>query len=59
MKKLKEALARNAWDVILILGAVSITIGAAQCFAPAGFIVGGFLAITGAVLANRGGGDGA
>lgn len=46
-------------DLLLICGAIAVTIGAVQIYSPFGWIVGGVLAIFGGILIDRNGGDGA
>ena len=55
MRKLKNALARNATDLTLLVGAAAIAVGAGMIYLPAGLIIGGMLAIAGAVLNTLGG----
>ena len=55
MKKLKNALARNATDLVLLAGAAAIAVGAGMIYLPAGLIIGGVLAIASAVLNTLGG----
>lgn len=55
MKKLKNALARNATDLVLLAGAAAIAVGAGMIYLPAGLIIGGALAIASAVLNTLGG----
>lgn len=50
MKKLKNALARYVPDLILVAGATAVAVGAGLIYAPAGLIVGGLLAMVGAIL---------
>ncbi len=58
MKRLKDALCKYAGDLVLLAGAASVTAGVLMIYIPAGLIVGGVLAIAGAVLASMGGGGG-
>lgn len=44
-------------DLILILGALLVSVGAGLVFMPAGLIVGGLLAIAGVIFYERGPSD--
>lgn len=57
MKNLIRGLARYCTDLVLLGGAVAVAVGAGMIYLPAGFIAGGALVITGAVLSILGGGD--
>lgn len=57
MKRLCAALRRCAADILLILGAAAVAVGAGMIYLPAGLISGGVLAIAGAVLESIGGDD--
>lgn len=60
MKKLVRGLSRYSTDLVLIIGAAAVAVGAGMIYLPAGLIAGGILAMTGAVLSSLGsGGDGA
>ena len=56
MKQLIQGLRRYGSDLIMIAGATAVAVGAGMICAPAGLIVGGGLAIAGAVLSSLGGG---
>ena len=56
MKNLIRGLARYCTDLVLLGGAVSVSVGAGMICLPAGLIAGGVLAIAGAVLSSLGGG---
>ena len=59
MKKLRKAMAKYAADVVLIAGAVAVSVGTGMIYLPAGVIAAGVLMIAGVVLSSLGGGDGA
>lgn len=46
---------RAAAELVLAVGAASVTAGAGMIYLPAGFIMGGLLMMAGAVLAMLGG----
>ena len=50
-------MSRYAADLIMVAGAAAVAIGAGMVYLPAGLIVGGMLAMAGAVLNSRGGGS--
>ena len=56
MKNLLKGLARYCTDLVLLGGAVAVSVGAGMIYFPAGLIAGGALAIAGAVLSSLGGG---
>lgn len=59
MEKVKHILRSYALDLIMGVGAAAVTIGAGMIYLPAGWIVGGALVISGAVINSfSGGGDG-
>lgn len=58
MKMMMRALTRYCTDLVLIAGATAVAVGAGMISTPLGLIVGGCLAIAGAVLNELGGGDG-
>ncbi len=58
MKQLKKALVRYANDLVLLAGGVTVALGAALIYPPAGLITGGLLAIVGATLNSMGDGGG-
>lgn len=55
MEKVKKALAHYLGDAVLIAGAAAVAVGSGMIYLPAGLIVGGLLAIAGAVLSSLGG----
>ena len=57
MEKLRNALAKYTPDLALVAGATAVAVGAGMIYLPAGFIVGGVLAMAGAVLASLEGGE--
>ena len=57
MKRVIQHLAGHAAEVLLFIGAAAISAGAGMIYLPAGLIVGGCLAVAGAVLDIRSGGD--
>ena len=57
MKRAIKYLAGHAAEVLLIIGAAAISAGAGMIYPPAGLIVGGVLAVAGAVLDIRSGGE--
>ena len=57
MEKLRNALAKYTPDLVLVAGAAAVAVGAGMIYLPAGFIVGGVLAMAGAVLASLEGGE--
>lgn len=57
MKNLLKGLARFGNDLVLLAGAVAVSVGAGMIYPPAGLIAGGVLAIAGAVLNSLGGGE--
>ena len=50
MKRLAAILAGMAWDLMLVLGAAAVAVGAGMIYLPAGFITGGMLAMALAAL---------
>ncbi len=56
---IERAARRWGADLLLVAGAVMVSVGAALIYAPAGWLAGGALTIVGGVLAARGesGGD--
>lgn len=57
MKQFWRGLSRYAADLIMVAGAAAVAIGAGMVYLPAGLIVGGMLAVAGAVLNSLGGGS--
>ena len=57
MKKLLNGLSKCGADLVLLGGAVAVSVGAGMIYFPAGLIAGGVLAIIGAALSSLGGGD--
>lgn len=55
MKRVRETLAQLLPHVLLLAGAAAVAVGAGMIYAPAGLIVGGILAMAGAVLGEPGG----
>lgn len=56
MERLRKMLGRYVADLVLVAGAVAVSVGAGLIYPPAGLITGGMLAIAGAVLSSLGGG---
>ena len=57
MRRLYAALRRCAADIVMVLGAAAVAVGAGMIYLPAGLIDGGVLAMAGAVLESIGGDD--
>lgn len=50
MKKLVKGLVRNLNSLVLLGGAAAMAVGAGMIYLPCGFLLGGGLAVAGAVL---------
>ena len=59
MKKISHALLSHLAELVFLAGAAAVAVGTGMIYLPAGLIVGGGLAIVGAVVAMAGGGDSA
>lgn len=57
MKQLVKYLAGHLAELVLLTGAVLVSVGAGMVYLPAGLIVGGGLAVAGAVMSLLGAGD--
>lgn len=58
MKQIAKTLAARLAELVFLAGSACVAVGAGMVYLPAGLIVGGGLAIAGAVIAMVGGGDG-
>ncbi|MEG1683096.1 MAG: hypothetical protein RR295_04640 [Oscillospiraceae bacterium] len=50
MKRLVNCLVAHASELVLLVGAAVMAVGAGMVYLPVGFLVGGGLAVVGAVL---------
>lgn len=55
MRRLSRALRRHGVDLVMVAGAAAMAVGCGLIYLPAGLIVGGALAIAGAILSALGG----
>lgn len=57
MKKMVDSLVKHLNNLVLVVGAVVMAVGAGMIYLPVGFLVGGGLAVAGAVLSIWGEGE--
>lgn len=57
MRNMVNCLVRHLPELVMVAGAASVAVGAGMLCLPAGLIVGGGLAVAGAVLSLWGAGD--
>lgn len=58
MKRIANCLMTHLAELVFVAGAAAISVGTGMIYLPAGLIVGGGVAVAGAVISMFGAGDG-